>query len=106
MATTTQLGQIAADGNFQNRVKYFLYKAAIAIMAESALTASHADRVTYAQVVLSGQADIHGQSIGVLTNPTIAADANASNGPDWSITDGNIEFQINSQYNAYAGVAN
>jgi hypothetical protein len=104
-ATTTHLMQIASDGNFQNRVKYFMSKYALSVMTEAVEVGSHAARVVYAKLVLAGSATVYEQAIGVLTNGTIAAQADASIIPDWGIVDSNVEYQISQQFNAYAGVA-
>jgi hypothetical protein len=105
MATVTQLMLIADDRNFQNRVKYYLQKYAVTVMAEPGNTPDHAARVLYAGKVLDGTASIYEYVVGVLTNPTIAAQANGAVPPDWSIDDANIEFQGNTIFNAYAGIA-
>ena len=105
MANPRELMQIANDQNFQNRVKYYMQKAGIAVMTEANTTPNHTERVTYANKVLDGTASVFEQAVGVTTNATIAAEANAATQPDWGIQDSNIEFQVNAQYNAYASIA-
>lgn len=101
MASVTGLMRIASDENFQNRVRYFLVKAAVAIMNEAGTVDRHAERVVYASKVLAGDFNLYHQCIAVLTNPTIAVDANGRDVPDWNIANSDIEFQVNSQYNAF-----
>lgn len=95
---------IAKDVRFQSRVSYYLHLAAINVMAEAANTASHTSRVTYAKTVLNGVADPYRVSIEVLTNATIAAEA-TTQGPDFGIPDSDIQFTVNSIFNALAGIS-
>lgn len=101
MAGVTVLMQIAQDSNFQNRVRYYLVKAAVAIMNEDINTDRHAARAAYASKVLAGDINILHQCIAVLTNVTIAQGARGSDIPDWNIANTDIEFQVNSQYNSF-----
>jgi hypothetical protein len=93
-------GTVRNDDHFAGRVEYCLYVAAVNIMAEVNTTPSHAARVTYATKVLSGQASIRSAELAVLTNPTIASAVDSS-----SVPDGDIQFAVNSLFNALAGVA-
>lgn len=81
--------------------------AAVAVMTEGEGVASHAQRVFYANSIISGNASLLSIARMVLTNATIAAEATVANGsPSYGITDGDIQFTINSVFNALAGVAN
>lgn len=90
---------VAINGAFQDRVRYFLVKAAVAVMAEAGNTAGHALRVTYANAVLAGSAPITPVSVAVTTNATVAA-------AGFAATDGDLEFVVNSLFSALSGVAN
>jgi len=106
MASYVDLMFIANYVAFQNRVKYAFQLAAINVMAEDPQTPNHAERVTFADRVLSGLVAIFELAVGILTNPSIAAEAdvelyvNASFG----IPDGDIQFTANSMFNAFAGI--
>lgn len=93
-------GAIRNDQAFAGRVEYALMVAAVNIMAEVNTTPNHASRVTYAKTVLNGTAPIRSAVISVLTNSTIAAVADSS-----SVVDSDIQFAINSLFNALAGVS-
>jgi predicted transcriptional regulator len=103
--SSTECMELANYGPYQDRVNYFLKKAAIAIMAESDQTANHADRVAYSAKVLGENARIFPFAVGTTTNPTLAAtvgtnDAATANA---AITDGDLEYTVNSLFDAYAG---
>jgi len=99
---------IANDTNFQKRVKYALQSAALGVMAEAGNVTSHAARVIYAKLVLSGSANVFEVSVGVLNNSTIASEAEITvpASGSFSIPDSDIQFAVNSDFNAFAGVAN
>lgn len=101
------LRTIAEYGGFQSRVSYALVVAAVNVMAESAGTVNHAERVIYAKKIINGDYDLIDPSMAVLTNSTIAAESDStivSNG-SFNIPDGDIQFAINSLFNALAGVS-
>lgn len=103
MASYSGLGQIASQSDFLLRIRYAAYHAAIDVFAEDPGTPSHAERVVYAAKVTSGSFDVSSVAYSVLTNPTIAAgasDVTVGNG----ITDGDLQFAVNSVFNALAGV--
>ena len=89
----------ALEKDFKRKVKYYLQKAAIAIVGEDSQTAGHAERVIYAGNILSGNVDVYEFALGVATNATIAAAINAEEEP----SDSDIEFTVNSLINDYAG---
>lgn len=86
----------AADADNIAKVRQLLCKAAVAVMAESAATAGHDIRVAYAQAVLgnpaaAGQAYVYAVATnsGLTTTPS----------------DNDLEFTVNSMFNAFAGYA-
>lgn len=105
MASFSEMASIANSGLFQSRVEYCLKKAAVAVMAEDAGTASHADRVTYAKKVIDGTASTAEAAKAVVTNSTLTASGD-SDAANMGIVDSDLEFTINSMFNAFAGVAN
>lgn len=103
MASYSDLEQIARQTDFQNRICYALYSAAVAVYAEDAGTVGHAARIVFAKKVLTGQYDILSAANAVLTNPTIAAGANPDGKNGNNISDGDMQFSMNSIYNGLAG---
>lgn len=102
MASFSALGYTANQEDFRRRVGYALSVAALAAYNENAGVTNHALRAAYATKVLNSQFDLHGAVLGVLTNGTIAAECNeASTGN--GVPDGDIQFAVNSIYNALAG---
>lgn len=87
---------LANEQGFQDRVKWFLSKASIAVMAELLNTAGHTERVVYAGEVLDGTASVTEASIAVSTNSTVDAAGLA-------VTDNDLEFTVNSMFSALAG---
>lgn len=104
MASFAEMASIAGSDLFQSRVEYCLKKAAVAVMAEDAATANHADRVTYAKKVIGGEASVREAAKAVVTNATLTA-AGDSDAADMGVSDGDLEFTVNSMFNAFAGVA-
>ena len=102
--TFTDIYIVATAYGFQQRVNYALTVAAINIMAEAANTANHVQRVALAKQILAG--GFPGSAYyGVLTNGTIAAEENSASAGQ-NIPDADIQFAVNSIFNALAGVAN
>ena len=85
---------------FAGKVKHEMQLAAIAIMAEAAETANHADRILYAKKILDGEASITEFCIGVLTNSTVKAHVIA--GTDYT---SDLAFVVQSMFNAFAGIS-
>lgn len=107
MAVTSAQGfQIANEQSFQHRVQFFLTKAAVAVMAEANTTPGHAARLTYAGKVLDGIAAILPVAVAAVTNSTIQSEANIGTPADggYAISDGDLEFTVNSLFSALAGV--
>lgn len=87
--------QLAQDAAFVARVQMALAKSAIAVMAEDASTDYHAVRSIWAATVLRDLAHYGAiAAYGVASNTAITVES----------SDSDIEFTVNSQWNAYAGV--
>ena len=86
------------DQDFQDKVKFYVVKAAIAVMAEAGTVEGHTERVAFAEKVLAGAASMAMYALGVSTNATIKTKIDA--GTDY---DSDLEFVVNSLFDAYAG---
>jgi hypothetical protein len=87
--------QLAADENVIQRVQQALIKSALAVAAEDAGAAKHAERRIFAERVLhEPQRWARLVVLGVVTNPAISAKS----------SDDDIEFTVNSMWDAYAGI--
>lgn len=102
MTSYVDIAQVAQQTQFLGRIRYALYIAAINVYAEDPGTPNHAARAAFAGKVTSGQADLASAALSVLTNPSIAAEA-APEEPNNGIPDGDIQFAMNSVFNALAG---
>lgn len=89
----------AKNPHNQQRIKYFMQKAAVDIIGEVGTTPGHAERIVYAAKILDGTASIPEYTIAVTTNATILASINAETEP----SDSDIEFTVNSMINDFAG---
>jgi hypothetical protein len=87
--------RLAFDTVFISRVQHAMLKAAINVQAEASNTTNHTNRSGYAHAVLNDP-NRYGPLFaqGVVTNASIT---------DTS-TDSDIEFTVNSLWDAYAGV--
>lgn len=103
MATVDQLVTISRDQGFIARVQYAMVTSAIAIYNEASNTPGHTARAAFAVRILSSGSLPYGIVLAVLTNSTIAAEANPATTPDFGILDTDIQFQVNSMWNALAG---
>ena len=84
---------LAQDYTFQRRVQQAAVKSAIAVAAEDVETAKHAERLAWAnKILLSPESYGKILTYGVLSNAAIDAES----------IDSDIEFTVNSQWNAYA----
>lgn len=88
---------IAANSDFQARVRYLMTKAAIAKL--NAATPPQAD-ILLGQRILNGSANVGAWALACVTNATIAAGAHSANGS--TIVDSDLEFTINSLWSAFA----
>jgi hypothetical protein len=106
MASLANLATIASDPNFQLACGMALETAAINVLAEDPTTSNHALRSRYAIQVVGGSANLRGVALAVLTNATIAAEANVSEPTQqYAIPDSDIQFAINSIFNDLAGIS-
>lgn len=96
MSVSSDAMHVSQEQVFVDRVKYFMQKAAIAVMAEALSTAGHTERVAYSKLVLDATASAIEFTIAVLTNTAVAATGSAT-------IDSDLEFTINSMYDAFAG---
>lgn len=86
---------LTTDPDFVGKVKLAAVKAAIAVMAELPETDDHERRASFAVKVM-GQPDRYAAMlvVGVAANPAIVIGA----------PDGDIEFTVNSLFDAYSQV--
>lgn len=103
MATYAQLGALATQNEFRSRVSYAMSSAAISVYAEAGTVAGHAQRALYATKVVNGTYDLSSACLAVLTNASIAAEALLTTNPGNAIPDADIQFAVNSIWNALAG---
>ncbi len=103
MASYHDLITIAGNNGFQDRIKYALTSAAISVYNELSSTTGHATRVDYARSVLGGNLNLPSASLAVLTNTSIATGASLSSPPYFAIIDSDIQFAVNSLWDALAG---
>jgi len=89
------------DTAFQEKIAFYVTKAAIAVMAEEAATEHHSLRVDFAIRVLKGSFSINAYALGVMTNVTIKGKIDSGTSYD---TD--LEFTVNSLFTAFSGGAN
>lgn len=101
MAISTKCMSVVNEKGFQRRVKYFMQKAASAILGEVGTTPNHAERVVYSNAVLDGTADVYEYTVAVTTNSTIAGNIDGDVEP----TDSDMEFTVNSLIDDFAGVS-
>ena len=105
MASANAMKRIADEQEFLRNVTFFVYKAAIAVMAEAAITANHAVRVVYAKKILDGTASLTFYANAVVSNSTLQAAADHNAPPNFGMSDDDLEFTVNSIFNAMAGVS-
>lgn len=101
MATYSTLGFIATLTDLQNRVGIAMSSAAVAIYNESNTVTGHTARAAYATKVLNGNYNLPAVCLAVLINSTIQSEAQNIAGNN--ILDSDIQFQVNSIWNALAG---
>jgi len=98
MSNSQKVVEAAGGWAFQVRVRYFLIKAAIAVMSELGTTTNHAERLIYARKVMDGSANLAIAAIAVATNATVSTTLAADNEP----TDNDLEFTVNSMFTAFS----
>lgn len=104
MATAREAMLVANSQAYQDRIRFFVHKGAIAIMSEDVGTANHAERVTFANTVLAGEANIGGMATATVSDATVQAaiDVDAT---DNGVSDTALENAVNARLNAFAGVS-
>lgn len=102
MASYDDLIKIAGNNDFQQRIKYALMAAAVNVYAEASSTTGHTARAALASNVIQGGYNPAAAALAVLTNSTIASEANVSITPGFNIVDADIQFAINSLWGALA----
>ncbi len=102
MASYNDLVTIANNNAFQNRVKYALESAAISIYNEASSSTGHTARVAYASGVIGGNYSLFPTALAVLTNSTLGSEANLAHPPDFGIPDSDLQFAVNSMWDALA----
>lgn len=86
---------LAQSPAFIARVQMALVKSAVAVSSEEQTTVYHETRAQWATQVLRDPEHYAARvAVGVASNAAITADS----------SDSDIEFTVNSQWNAYAGV--
>ena len=103
-ANSNEYQLIAESDTFQSRVQIYMHKAAHAVYAEGGAVGNHALRIALADKILAGESDRVLWSYSCMTNSTLQTsgaveDSNNLNG----ISDSDLEFVVNSVYNAFAG---
>lgn len=95
--TQIELTRIARNADYLQRVRYLMIKAAV-----SKLNAQDppAGDVLLGQRVLRGSESVEQWAMATVTNPSIAAGAHEPDGS--TIVDGDLEFTINSLWDAFA----
>lgn len=95
--TQSELAQMARHEVLQRRVEYLMVKAALAKL--NAQAPSEAD-VLLGQRILDGAERPFVWTLGALTNVSIAAGLHEPDGS--TITEGDLEFAVNSMWSAFA----
>ena len=92
---------------FQDKVKFFLQKAALAILgeayggnSENPTEAQHTARAVYAKSILAGTSSVEQFAYAAATNSTVATSLDAGSLP----SDTDLEFTVNSMINDFAGI--
>lgn len=102
MASFDTLLSVAGNNAYQQRVKYAMAVAAVNVYAEASSTTGHQSRAILAADVISGRhGDYAAVALVTLTNATLASEATTTP-PDFGIPDGDLQFTVNSLWNALA----
>jgi len=98
MELSQKVSEYANGSAFRIRVKFFLLKASISVMAEDVGTPSHTERLAFASKLISGEANPEQYAIAVSTNATISGYINSDTDP----IDSDLEFTVNSMFTAFS----
>jgi hypothetical protein len=99
------LAAVAINADWQRRVGYYMSLRAIIVMEEEDTTNNYLNRIAYANAVLKGEASVYQMALAVLTNPTIAE--NADDPEDLSgtdVPDTDIDFVVGDIWDSMSGV--
>ena len=103
-ANSNEYQAIAESETFQARVQIYMHKAAHAVYSEGGAVANHALRIALADKILAGESDKRLWAYSVMTNATLQTNGNVTDASGLNgISDSDLEFTINSVYNAFAG---
>lgn len=97
MATQIQLAHIAANPDFQSRVRLLMIKAAVAKLNAQDPPAGD---ILLGQRILNLDEPVHAWALACCTNSSIAAGAHAADGS--TVTGEDLEFTVNSLWPAFA----
>lgn len=101
-ANSNEYALIAGSQTFQNRVRIFMHKAAHAVYSEGGAVPNHALRVALADKILLGEQSVKLWAYSVMTNSTVQTSGDLD-APLLGVSDTDMEFVVNSIYDAYAG---
>ncbi len=103
--TFQNLGKIADDPGFQERVRVAMASAAQAVYNEAVVPppSSYAARHAFAIKVEAGSYNVAAASFVVVSNTTVAAEASFIAGGTFSIPDADISNAISASFNGLAG---
>lgn len=102
MATSLEAVQVV--GNLSPRVALFVTKASVAVMNEDNTTTNHTERAAFSIKVFVSDYDLIQYTYAVLSNSTILSGLDITEA-DLNVNDSDIEFVVNSVFDAFAGVS-
>jgi hypothetical protein len=104
MATRAQQAQLLRNQTFQDQVQGALLAAAFNVINESADTPNHANRLLWANAIYTNPVEQMKFFLpGMLTNPTVAAEAGAPNGDSGTpVTDSDVDYVVASLFDTYS----
>lgn len=105
MSTSANAVRVSKMRRFCDRVNFFVVKCAAAVMLEDVGTAGYPERVIFSGKVMVNDYNLPQYVNAVLTNGTVLSNLTDDVDADNGISDGDLEFTVNSFYNAFAGVA-
>ncbi len=102
--STLHVEYVSTKAAFRKRIQLYVVKEATKAMDEVNTVDSHVERVAFAERVFVSDYDLNQYVLAVLSNATLLAALNRD-AEDNGVTDGDLEFTVNSFYNAFAGVS-
>lgn len=97
MAKKTNSFDLSRDLGFQSKVRYYFFKAAVAVCSEAEATPNHGKRLSFAGKILYGEISNYQLASAVSCLPDIQT--KVDNGKDY---DSILEISVNSVYDAFA----